>query len=82
MSKIVNQPVLVLADKQMRPSRFFWFNRWFYVSRLMDVWNEAGQWWEGEPEKTVYRVLCNRDTMFELEFRGAERQWVLYKVYD
>ncbi|MCR4398701.1 MAG: hypothetical protein NUV93_07045 [Firmicutes bacterium] len=82
MSKIVNQPVLVVTDGRKKPSRFFWWKRWFSVSRIIDIWSEVGKWWEGEPERTVYRVVSDMGAMFELQFEAPAGRWVLYKVYD
>ncbi len=82
MSKIINQPVLVITDKNTRPCKFFWGKKWFNVTRIMDAWTEAGRWWEGEPEKAIYRVVSGSNTVAEIEFRASAGQWVLYKVYD
>ncbi len=82
MSKIINQPVLVVTDKTRKPSRFFWFKKWFGVLKITDIWSEVGRWWEGEPEKTVYRIVSDRGLVAELEFEAPAGRWVLYKVYD
>lgn len=79
MSKIVDQPVLVVAEKE-KPKRFFWFKRWVNISLVMDKWKEAGRWWEGDEEKVFFRVLSTEGGMYEL-YVGKLR-WNLYKVYD
>jgi len=82
MSKIINQPVLVVTDGKKTPRRFFWIKKWVFVERIMDVWSEVGQWWDGEPERTVYRILADSGKMFELQFQMMNNIWMLYKVYD
>ncbi|NPV70066.1 MAG: hypothetical protein HPY55_05410 [Firmicutes bacterium] len=79
MSKVVNQPVLVITDAQVKPAKFFW-RRWFRVSRIMDTWAETGRWWEGEPERVIYRVISDGGMVAELE--ACAGRWVLYKIYD
>ena len=51
MSKIVDQPVLVVCEKG-KPKRFFWIKKWVNVKDVIDKWNEAGRWWDEEKEKT------------------------------
>jgi len=50
------------------------------VQAIVDRWTEAGEWWDGEGERTVYRVLSERGSLFELELRDG--QWRLYREYD
>lgn len=52
------------------------------VARVLDCWREAGAWWAGEPERTVWRVQLGDGGICELEFDHGTAQWALYKVYD
>lgn len=79
LSKIVDQPVLVIAE-QGKPKRFFWFKKWVNVKNIMDVWKEIGCWWEGDFEKLCFRVLSVDGGMYEVY--AKEKEWSLYKVYD
>lgn len=79
MSKIVDQPVLVVENKGI-PQRFFWFRHWFSVEEVMDKWRETGRWWEEDEEKTFYRVADKEGGVFEIYLN--KRTWNLYKVYD
>ncbi|HHY75524.1 MAG TPA: hypothetical protein GX500_01930 [Firmicutes bacterium] len=79
MSKIIDAPVLVITENE-KPRRFFWFKRWVSVAKIMDEWRETGRWWEGDREKSVFRVLSPEGSIYEVYCR--DKQWNLYKVYD
>lgn len=79
MSKIIDQPVLVITDRDV-PKRFFWFKRWVKVSEIMDAWKEVGRWWEEDQEKTFFRVVSVEGGIYEVY--SEKRRWNLYKVYD
>jgi len=79
MSKIIDQPVLVITEKEA-PKRFFWFKRWVSVAKIMDTWKEIGRWWEEDQEKMFFRVLSVEGSIYEVY--SEKRRWSLYKVYD
>lgn len=57
MSKIVDQPVLVVTDKKSVPSRFFWYKRWLNVLDILEQWNipDAGGMGKGKKCSTASR---------------------------
>ena len=79
MSKIVDQPVLVVAESEV-PKKFFWFKRWVRVSKIMDAWREVGRWWDNDQEKTFFRVVSDEGGIYEVY--SLKQRWSLYKVYD
>jgi hypothetical protein len=79
MSKIVDQPVLVVCEKG-KPKRFFWIKKWVNVKDVIDKWNEAGRWWDEEKEKTFYRVLASGGGVYEIY--SDKKHWNLYRVFD
>ena len=82
MSKIVDQPVLVVTDKKSIPSRFFWYKRWLNVLNILEQWKDTGRWWDGESEKIFYRLQVKEGGIYEIFSDIALNQWRLYKVYD
>lgn len=52
------------------------------VARVLDRWREAGAWWAGDPERTVWRVQLEDGGICELEFDHGAGRWALYKMYD
>ena len=79
MSKIIDQPVLVLTEKDA-PKRFFWFKRWVNISKILDAWRDVGRWWDGDQEKTFFRVVSSEGGIYEVY--SEKGRWNLYKVYD
>lgn len=82
MSKIINQPVLVVTDRGAKPSRFFWYKRWHNVMDVLEQWKDTGRWWDGEDEKVFFRLQVSEGGVYELFSDMAKNQWRLYKVYD
>ena len=80
MTKLVNSPVKVKCLKSI-PALFMWRSRWFPVEAVLDCWQDTGCWWEGEPEKTFYRVT-NREQVFEIYSESQTGRWYLYRVFD
>ena len=79
MSRLVDRPLPLVADAKGNPLRFFWQGRWHQVRVIFDSWREVGAWWEGEPEKTFYRVEADSG-LYELYSDGTS--WGLYKILD
>lgn len=52
------------------------------TAAVLDEWREAGRWWAGEGEKSVYRLLLEDGAVCEVERDEATGRWSLYKVYD
>lgn len=50
------------------------------VVRVVEQWTDIGCWWEGEREKSFFRVETSGGALLEL-YREGDR-WVLYRVYD
>lgn len=81
MTRIINRPVAVNTSAQGSPMAFTWQGH-HRVVRVLDVWREAGCWWEGEGERVTYRVITDRGGMFELTCEPDRGRWLLYKTYD
>ncbi len=79
MSRLVNQTVPLITGEGDQPLRFYWQGQWHRVYYIFDSWREAGAWWEGEPEKTFYRVAAG-DGLYELYTDGVN--WGIYKILD
>ncbi|MGE5560393.1 MAG: DUF6504 family protein [Chloroflexota bacterium] len=77
--RIINRPVTVITGPQGAPQQFTYRGRQ-RIKAIVDRWTEIGEWWDGEHERLVYRILSERGGMYELELRDGE--WRLYKEYD
>ncbi len=83
MTRLIDQEVIVDSEPGTfgPPSRFKWRGRWYTVRRLLDLWTEAGAWWDGEQETVFFRVAIDRDSVCEL-LRQTGGKWRLYRMYD
>ena len=81
MTRIIGRPVPVKTSKEGDPVAFR-YKGWRRVARILDRWNEAGEWWEGKGERKMFRVWADGGGVFELELDPASGRWSLYKAYD
>lgn len=82
MSRHYDRPIECESDRAGRPVRFRWRGTWYRVARLLDTWIEVGEWWNGEPETTWYRVETTDRGVFELYTPTDAVAWRLWKVID
>ncbi|MGI6037290.1 MAG: DUF6504 family protein [Limnochordia bacterium] len=74
------QPITIKVNQQNKPCAFRWKKRQYPITEIIDEWREAGQWWLGEPERHVYRVLTSTGGLYELHQAGG--RWYLSQVFD
>jgi hypothetical protein len=66
---------------QGRPRRFYWRRRWYGITHIDEIWQDAGAWWADEAPHWFWRVASG-SAWFELVSDLARRQWWLYRIYD
>ena len=92
MSRIIDRPVPVELNPDLTP-RAFRYRVDRRVKEVLDHWFEAGEWWDGDGPKEVFRVTTVDGGIFELSREvhkngspggqaKAPGEWRLYKVYD
>jgi len=82
MAKFLNKKIEVRQDRKNNPAAFRVNEAWFPVSEVLEVWKDTGTWWDGEMEKTFYRVEGANGSLYELYRDIGGRAWFLYKIYD
>lgn len=82
MSRLIEQPITAMTlDAKRAPHRFTSQGRRWRVERALESWKDAGAWWEGESEKTFWRVIVVGGGIVEL-YQNAAGEWALYRVWD
>jgi hypothetical protein len=81
MSKRLDLPLRVVEEKDGLPLAFHWRGRRIVVSEILDQWEEAGCWWQGEQARRVYRVQPAGGAIYELHHQSPAG-WRLYRSYD
>ncbi|PKM47846.1 MAG: hypothetical protein CVV03_01305 [Firmicutes bacterium HGW-Firmicutes-8] len=82
MTKFVDKRVEVRCDGKNAPLAFRWNGRWAPVNRILEIWKDTGAWWDGEAEKTFYRLETSAGGLYELYLDNADQTWFLYRIYD
>ncbi|MHB1427009.1 MAG: DUF6504 family protein [Gemmataceae bacterium] len=70
-----------VEPEQGWPRRFCWRRRWYQITAIQEVWQDAGEWWIGESPRWFFRVSVNGG-LFELATDPHNHQWWLYRVFD
>lgn len=83
MAKLIDRPLKqVEISRSGEPLRFTWEGRSWPVSRTTEVWKDTGRWWEGEGEKTFFRLETAGGRLVELYRDHKSGMWSIYRVYD
>ncbi len=75
-----DKSVLVELDGRGRPVRLQHRGGMVQVVAVVEEWEEAGCWWQGEETRRVYRVLTAGGVVCEMHGQGGE--WRLVRVLD
>jgi len=73
--------VQVETDGRGRPVRLQHRRGAVQVVGILEEWEEAGCWWQGEEPRRVYRVLTAGGIVYELHQQSGAG-WQLVRVLD
>ncbi|MCL4440664.1 MAG: DUF6504 family protein [Firmicutes bacterium] len=82
MTKFIDKRIKVMHDYKNNPRAFLYRGKWLPVCRVLEMWKDAGKWWDGEAEKTFYRVEAAGSSLYELYVVNNNQAWSLYRIYD
>jgi hypothetical protein len=86
MSKRIQEPVRVtLRRGGAEPAAFVWNEKRYTVQQVEAIWKEAGPWWDGEGERTLFRVTARSASqagVYELCRDETAGTWMLTKMMD
>ncbi len=82
MVKLINKNIEIRYSTNDTPLAFRFNGKWLPVSQVLEIWKDTGTWWDGESEKTFYRVNTHEGSLFELYRDNNSLAWFLYRVYD
>ncbi|MCL6626424.1 MAG: hypothetical protein K6T68_07525 [Alicyclobacillus shizuokensis] len=80
MTRIVRRPIQIESWCAHVPQQFRDKGTLHRVADWLEVLREMGNWWEGEGERWMIRVMTVDGQIFDLE--SSDGQWWLYKVWD
>lgn len=64
------------------PATFKWLGTTYRVKEVQECWRLMGAWWDGEDEKTYFRVQTDKDGIYELCFDHNRSTWTMAVVQD
>ncbi len=82
MTRLMRKETDVRLDSSSVPHQVLLGSGWCRVKEVLEVWRDVGCWWEGEGEKTFYRLRMENGGMLELYRCSLQRKWMLYRIYD
>ena len=72
----------VTLNTKHLPTAFKWRNRMYRVSEVQECWRFTGAWWDGEGERTYFRVATDKGGIYELCFDHIREAWTMAVVQD
>ena len=80
MTRIIGKEVRV--DERDGNPVAFTFRERYDIAEVLECWQEAGEWWQGQQTREIFRVMTSLGGVFELERSVGSDDWRLYKVWD
>lgn len=82
MARQINAPIRVFLDQaQGAPLTFLWEERRYRVCCVDACWKQVGSWWDGEGERTFFRV-STEEGIYDLAYDHASGRWSLANILD
>jgi len=86
MPRLVSVPARLVRGTGGRPDALVVGRRRMAVAARLERWRESGEWWEGEAEREVVRLLLAGGAVVELsaeaDVPAAGRTWRLDAWFD
>jgi len=77
-----NMELNVLVNSNHNPVAFDWKGVRRRVSEVEECWRLTGKWWDGESERTFFRVRTDKSGVYELCFNHTSAVWSMNRVLD
>ena len=64
------------------PISFIRQGKLYKIRQVFECWRLIGAWWDGQGERTFFRVLTDQGGIYELCFEHLKSEWKLSRVED
>ncbi|NLN75830.1 MAG: hypothetical protein GX139_05930 [Armatimonadetes bacterium] len=78
----MQQDIQVILNSRHAPIAFEWQGRMQRVREVQECWRLIGAWWDGDGERTFFRVLTEHGGIYELYFDHVDSAWRLSAIRD
>ena len=75
-------PIEVTLNSKNAPVAFNWRGVIHRVKEVQECWRLMGAWWDGEGERTFFRVRTDKGGIYELRFDHEKSEWTMAAVED
>ena len=79
---MIIEPAKVKLSSRNAPTSFTWRDRIYRVKEVQECWRLMGAWWDGEGERTFFRVQTDKGGIYELCFDHKKSAWTMAVVRD
>lgn len=76
------EEIQVATDSSGFPYAFRWRKRTYRIAKVRECWRLIGKWWDGDGEKTYFRLECPNRAVFEIFYDHGKSCWLLARVED
>jgi hypothetical protein len=73
---------ITLDSRKRSPVGFQWRGMAYRVAAVQECWRLVGNWWDGEGERTFFRVLVDGGGIFEICYDHGRQAWSMERVED
>jgi hypothetical protein len=82
MAKRIHASIRVVLDPDGAvPLAFHWGERRYRIDRVEACWKQVGAWWDGEGERTCFRVTTE-EGIYEITHDHPSGCWMLVSILD
>lgn len=81
-NKLDRFAVQTILSSKNAPVAFKWLGRVYRVKKVQECWRLMGAWWDGEGERTFFRVQSDKGGIYDLRFDHARSVWTMDVVQD
>ena len=83
MTKILDEPVVMLGAEHNRPGRsFIWRDREHEIEAIGGQWTRRGRWWIGEGNRRYFRITILSNMILDLCLDEGGQSWSVAEVWD
>ncbi len=79
---MIDRTIQVILNSRHAPVAFEWQGKMRRVKEVQECWRLTGAWWDGESERTFFRVITGYGGIYELCFDHGKSEWVMTGVQD
>ena len=77
-----NASLQVCLNSANSPISFIRQGKLYNIRQVFECWRFTGAWWDGESERTFFRVKTDGGGIYELCFEHLSSNWKLSRVED